>query len=319
MQKGLLYILALLALTSFLGCEKDLEYEIANAKPRLVVNSLFSEDSLFRVEVSLSATPGQGDQIISLQNAGIALLENQNQVDDFVLDSFYAAPINIGPNPNASLGSTKIYFHRTTNTFAKTGYDYTIQVTHSGYDPIQASTTVPRQMPARKIEQTFDAAINVNGHQMNKLSFEVVDDGRKDNYYGVEVLAIEPGRQLSYIKVPFFSDEKAFSENLTVVDGQMSNGVLYRPENGVYFSNGKFKGLKKRFDLYVDEMYMQPGYSLSIRFLNLSPEFFHFATSYQKQRATSGNPFAEPAQVFSNVEGGLGIFAGYSVSMIDMF
>lgn len=307
-----------MVLATFLGCEKDLEYDIATSQPRLVVNSLFARDSLFRIEVSVSATPGQGDQILSLKNASIALLENNNQVDDFVLDSFLAAPINLGGIPNASLAPTKLFFHRSTNTIAKTGAVYAIKVDYPGYNEVFAQTTVPRQLPARKIDLPFDAAISVNGRQLNQLSFEIDDDGGKANYFAVELLAFEPGRQQNFQKIEFFSAEKAFSENLTVVDGQHSEGVFYQPENGVFFSNGKFQGLKKRFDLYVDPAYTQPGYSLTLRLMTLSPEFYHFATSYQKQRSTSGNPFAEPAQVYSNVIGGLGIFGGYSISMIEM-
>ncbi len=315
----MLPILILLGFTAFLGCEKDLEYDLATSQPRLVVNSLFARDSSFRIEVSLSATPGQGDQIMSLKNANIALLENDNQIDDFVLDSLLAAPINLGGIPNASLAPTKLYFHRSTSTKAKTGVEYRIQVDYPGFNEVIASTSVPRQMPAREVDLPFDAAINVGGRQLNQLSFEIDDDGRKENYYAIELLAFEPGRQHNiYEKIEFFSDEKAFSENLTVVNGQNTQGVFYRPENGVYFSNGKFKGTKKRFDLFVDPMYAQAGYSLTLRLLTLSPEFFNFATSYQKQRATSGNPFAEPAQVYSNIKGGLGIFGGYSVSMIEM-
>jgi hypothetical protein len=53
-----------------------------------------------------------------------------------------------------------------------------------------------------------------------------------------------------------------------------------------------------------------------VRFLTLSKDFFEFVTSYQKQKNNSNNAFAEPTQVYSNVENGLGIFAGYAITEV---
>jgi hypothetical protein len=158
--------------------------------------------------------------------------------------------------------------------------------------------------------------LNINGNAMIKHSFSIIDNGGRENAYGIEVMVTPAGQVGPPQRIAFFSGEKAFSENLTVTDGQYSQGVLYQPQNGVYFSNGKFQGRRKTFDFYVEEQYVSPQFDLKVRFLTLSRDFFEFATSYQKQKNNSNNPFAEPTQVYSNIESGLGIFAGFSVTEV---
>ena len=69
MQRQFPKIWVWLALVAFFGCERVVEYGLPGATPRLVVNSLICEDSLVRIEVSISASPGDGAKIQSLRDA----------------------------------------------------------------------------------------------------------------------------------------------------------------------------------------------------------------------------------------------------------
>lgn len=308
----------LLGLVAVFGCEKDLEYDLPAAKPQLVVNSLFSLDSLIRIEVSISGSPGSGSVLRSLKSPKISLFEDEIQVKDFVLDSMYATPFSFGNTPNASVAPIKLYYHQTSDTRIRSGRPYTIEVRYPGMTTVTATNTVPRPVRATRVEQLHPSAINIDGTNMVKQSFTIDDNGGRENFYGVEVLASPSDHSSAAERIPFFSGEKSFSENLTVTDGQYSQGVLYQPENGVYFSNGKFIGRTKQFDMYVDEQYTSGLHDLKVRVFTLSKDFFEFAISYQKQKTSAGNPYAEPTQVYSNIESGLGIFAGYAVTEIDL-
>ncbi len=46
--------------------------------------------------------------------------------------------------------------------------------------------------------------------------------------------------------------------------------------------------------------------------LHISEAFHDYASTYQLQRRFSGNPNGDPVQVSTNVENGIGIFAGYT-------
>ena len=58
----------------------------------------------------------------------------------------------------------------------------------------------------------------------------------------------------------------------------------------------------------------------SILKLNYSKEdYFKYKLSLEKYQETAGDPFAQPVQVYSNVENGFGIFGGYSVYRDTLF
>ncbi|MBL0016313.1 MAG: DUF4249 domain-containing protein [Bacteroidia bacterium] len=316
-MKRLVYSLFILTgLVALTSCENDLESDIPSAKPQLVVNSLFTLDSIIRIEVSASASPGQGGNIQSLRDAKIILFEDETQLKDLVLDSMLATPFNFSGAPNASVAPVKLYFHKVLSSPVKSGRPYTIEVKYPGMESVTATNTVPRPVRAIAESQILGSAINIDGTPMVKHSFTINDNGGRENAYGIEVIVTPAGQTGPAQRIPFFSGEKAFSENLTVTDGQYSQGVLYQPQNGVYFTNGKFQGRHKTFDFYVDEQYTSNQYDLKVRFLTLSRDFFEFATSYQKQKLNNNNPFAEPTQVYSNIENGLGIFAGFAVTEV---
>ena len=298
------------------GCENDLEYDIPGATPRLVVNSLFTLDSIIRIEVSASASPGEGQNLQSLRDAKITLFEDGTQIKDLVLDSMLTTPFAFSGAPNVSVAPVKLYFHKALSSPVKSGRPYRVEVRYPGLQTVTATNTVPRPVRAVAEPQLLGSAININGNAMIKHSFSIIDNGGRENAYGIEVMVTPAGQVGPPQRIAFFSGEKAFSENLTVTDGQYSQGVLYQPQNGVYFSNGKFQGRRKTFDFYVEEQYVSPQFDLKVRFLTLSRDFFEFATSYQKQKNNSNNPFAEPTQVYSNIESGLGIFAGFSVTEV---
>ena len=45
---------------------------------------------------------------------------------------------------------------------------------------------------------------------------------------------------------------------------------------------------------------------------NTTEEYYDYNYTRDLQISVENNPFAQPVQVFDNIEGGLGVFAGYS-------
>ena len=55
-----------------------------------------------------------------------------------------------------------------------------------------------------------------------------------------------------------------------------------------------------------------------IRLVNTSEAYFNYLKSFNMYQRASGNPFATPVQVYSNVENGMGIFAGGTLTYWDV-
>jgi hypothetical protein len=56
-----------------------------------------------------------------------------------------------------------------------------------------------------------------------------------------------------------------------------------------------------------------------VSLMSLSEDYFKYKLSLEKYQETAGDPFAQPVQVYSNVENGFGIFGGYSVYRDSLF
>ncbi|HEX8656031.1 MAG TPA: DUF4249 family protein, partial [Hymenobacter sp.] len=51
-----------------------------------------------------------------------------------------------------------------------------------------------------------------------------------------------------------------------------------------------------------------PGDTVTATLYHTEPAFFRFRQSVRDARGANGNPFAQPSAVYSNVQGGIGIF-----------
>ena len=51
---------------------------------------------------------------------------------------------------------------------------------------------------------------------------------------------------------------------------------------------------------------------MSVVLRTTTEEYYNYHYTRDLQASVESNPFAQPVQVFDNIEGGLGVFAGYS-------
>jgi hypothetical protein len=303
---------ALLALVMF-SCERELEYDLRTGKPMLVVNSIFGQDSLFRIEISSTANPGDGSSIISLSNARIFLTEDGIALTDMALDSTTNLPWYV--ISGARSFDRTLYYYRTMYSRVRAGRDYHITVSYPGYETAQATARIPR---AARLEYHPERGIDtliLNGKTLQEVQFSIQDDGQP-HYYALELVRQVPGSPAQSIE--FYSFDPTFSSNLVNPANVSGEGVWYFTGEGVYIANNFFIGAKKEFSIYLDSAHFGGDAGLKLRVVSMSPDFYQFAMSYQQQRRNAGNPFAEPISVHSNVHDGRGIFAGFAVSEVKL-
>jgi hypothetical protein len=306
-----LLLLPLLAL----GCEKELEYDVQAANATLVVNSIFAQDSIWQVEVSTTANPGEGGRIRSLKDAYVTILEDGVRIGDMVVDSMDARPGFLGELEGGRTNTVKLYFHRTISSVGRAGRNYELRVSHPSFPTVYSTAQIPRQARVRLNNTGPQSAVLIGGKPMRPLEFQILDDG-SENFYAIEVWASKSDGSVDFSRQTFYSQNKVLEENtIETSSGESSSDYrAYTPDRGVFFSNTKFNGRGANFRIYVDNNFNPIIDQLSIRVLRLSHELYDFTTTYQQQLINQGNPFAEPAQVYSNIQNGSGIFAGYSVA-----
>ncbi len=109
--------------------------------------------------------------------------------------------------------------------------------------------------------------------------------------------------------------------------GKMKDSILIAPNGSVFedkFINGKSFDLgyqrgstpnsNKEDDQNDERFYYKIGDTIVVKFCTLDRAHFEFWRTEETQVSNNGNPFASPAPVTSNIEGGLGIWGGYAAT-----
>lgn len=60
--------------------------------------------------------------------------------------------------------------------------------------------------------------------------------------------------------------------------------------------------------------YFEIGDTFVFKFCSISKASYEFYLTFESQQGTNGSPFASPANIVSNINGGLGIWAGYAAA-----
>jgi hypothetical protein len=114
---------------------------------------------------------------------------------------------------------------------------------------------------------------------------------------------------------------------MILTDEVFQNGGSPFREQGL-FNDLLFNGQNKALELeipYENYSGIEVGYEWSYKTLsvrvylhNISKSYYYYRNSLELYQSASGNPFAQPVQVYSNIENGFGVFAGSQISYFDL-
>lgn len=166
------------------------------------------------------------------------------------------------------------------------GETYKLEVTAPNGKKVSGTTSVPLQLP-----------------QIGSFEFEVNQRNDLNNFpyqeYVYKMSLIDPTPAFNYYQVMYYGLLNGFSGFQTQEfkdDDALNNGQLYIESS--YEDYGTFDGSGQ---IQSD--------SLRYIVINATEEYYRFHRTLFSQ--DPGNPFSEPVIVFSNIENGLGVFAGY--------
>ena len=176
---------------------------------------------------------------------------------------------------------------------------FTIRVEAPGFDAVQATESVP----ARVIFDLVSASSVVIAdpylpellQSRVTLRFELTDPPG-DTYY---FLMRRPSQNygdptFTVVDAPFKEPDPGESEGF---------------DPGLFFSDVSFRSGTIDFSIAY---YTLPAESDAFVLYSVSESYFEYDRTRQLQKDTNGNPFAEPAPIFTNIDGGYGVFAASS-------
>ena len=320
-MKPFSFILLTILLLLWSACETVVDVDIPNQPSRLVPNAFLQADSAVVMELTQSQSILSNTELKSVSGATANLLEEGQPV----------ATLEESQTPG-------IYF----STFAPSaGKTYTLTVSKDGFEPVEASTFIAPPVAIASVEvdtslflDTYydferDTLVTEQRIRVDEIRLRFDDRPNDRNYYEVSVYRFETqirprfDDQENYLgddTVRFFSPQYLRSDDPAFAGGESDpfgeGGEVFGvtlPFNDDFF-NGKSYSLRFSPEQYGFYGNAEPELHIVLRTIDEGQ--YRYTRSVDLQYENDGNPFAEPVQIYSNVENGFGIVAGSSANLM---
>lgn len=325
-----IYFLIGLATLLFASCETEIKFNGDETASMMVVNSLFSPDSTIKVHISKSKFFLKDDSSFdNIINADVLLYVNDTLYEQLshTGNGFYTGNYQPKPGDKVKLTAGNSEFATVngitdipnlvpvisidTSTLASETQPI---VNYSSYNggPMQADTIGFNEMLEMKMNLNFsDPANQKNFYRVVIKLRQYYDDGKVSErkfYYNSDDMVfgstsessiIDEGSSQSQYKE--FSDETLNGKNYTFKLGTSFNKTTYKDEYKPDPDNGGVTTISVIKNELVVELQ------------SLSKSYYY----YLKTRAAGATVidfFSEPVQIYSNIEGGIGILGSYTIS-----
>lgn len=294
------------------SCEKIIEPKnLPEQDPRIVVNCILNTDESIQTNISQSKSILSGKDYKYINNAVCELYE----------DDAYVQNLSFSSNGNYQL-----------MTFPKAGKKYTLKVAASGFESVTATTQMPVDFNVKPAER-YDTVVNYyrtnygSGSNLeNQITGEtrfrirIVDDPETRNFYSISVrvtLYDSLGQALNYSVTPSLrsynqanlsGDGGYYGDVMEVDDKTLVNGNEIQRNVGVYLNvtENNSKGRVK-------------SVSVVFKIAALSEDYYRYKETLMNQAFSGVSFFAEPVQVYNNIEKGMGILAGINTKDLPAY
>ena len=274
------------------GCETVVEVELPEFTPQLVVNSFFSPDTVWRVNVSRSVSILSTEEPQPLSNAVVQLFK-----DDVPLER---------------LTYTEDGWYQSVSHRPVSGSRYKITASADNFQSVTATDAVPQAVPVLSVSSKDTVG---EWEQERKIvTFEFSDPPAVENFYQLSLSSSHYSGVKTYYNTVYFSSNDPVLASLSGFGSEDSDAAF----SGDYavFSDALFSGKTYKMTVFVDYFRDEPN--LSVLLSVISEDYYWYVRSDEKRQDSHDNLFAEPVQMYSNVQNGLGIFAGFISSRVPV-
>ena len=288
----------------YISCEKVIPFEGDVNTPKLVINSVFESDSTFKVHVSSSRSVIDTSSFENIDDAVVTIKDvngNVIEVLNHVVNGFYKGQVL--PEENTT---------------------YILKVNHPNYADITASDSLPSPIIINSVD-TSTILDPINGNRL-RISMNFDDPENNQNYYLLETYSVNEYLIVENLDTIEYELDTT-KQFMVLTDEVFQNGGSPWRDQGL-FNDLLFNGQNKTLEIEIpNENWSgsEDGYDWSYKTLtlrlylhNITISYYYYRTSLELFQNASGNPFAQPVQVYSNIENGFGVFAGSQISFFDL-
>ena len=297
-MKSKINCIFIILVAAFTSCEKESKINIDN----YVMNAFISDNTPFVIKATKTISVFDTATYNTLRNLEGELYENGNYVGDLTFQESYERVGFSDPVPEG---------YSVNGFVPKQGNAYRF-VLRDGDFEIRGSDVIPKA-----VNFTVDTSTVVFDYDLTYKGTECIlnftDPADEDNYYAIAYNTADTIYEDStYVGIQAYgwmnSDDPAIEYSYFFV------GLLNTAYNFIFsdkYFNGKDYSIPVR--IFAGQYNGNRKY-LNIYLLSVSEKYYKYVTSSIKQQENNEDYYAEPTQVFNNIENGFGIFAGFSVS-----
>lgn len=270
----------LLLLGSLLSCEKDIDIDLKESEPRLVVDGSIENGTapFITLNWSLDYFGKISPQILLssfVRRAEVAIIEANR--------SYRLREDSIAAGPGAFL-----YFYTTDSLKGKLNTRYQLNIQAEG-QTYTSATTIP--LITRQIDSLWwEKAPLIDDTNRVRMMIRATD---------------KPGFG-DYIRYFTKTNSQPFFPGFnSVFDDQFIDGKTYTIQVD--------RGLNKNADNSDEDLYFTRGDTATLKLCNIDRATYDFWRTFEFNFQSIGNPFSSPTKTLGNISNGaLGYFGGYA-------
>lgn len=281
----LIGIIAVFALTH--SCTQIEDVVLPPYKPQIVVNGLISDQEPTLVKLSQSISSLDTNVIPIITRASVQLYDESGALfDNLSYNGFDGGFVG-------------------TKTVQK-GQRYRLRVNYESKE-LNATTELTSGAFIRDIFYNDSTGLDTAGFNLGEVSFSFTDIQGQDNFYRVNVFYYDIVRQ-SFEVLDLRTDE-------------FINARATRTDDGYIFSDETFRGdeITIRAEVPFGFVDNSAPFKFYIKLEALNRDLSLYEESRELYRQSRESLFSEPVDLYSNIQGGLGIFGGASLDQDTLF
>ena len=296
-------------LTILSACETAIEIDINSESSQLVVEGYIQQGYPAYVYLTKSASyfnPIDSNTLnnISVDDAKVfierddGVIHQLTHINQNLLDS-----LGLSDTINMPLNALYIDLSYQEDEFSQIGYKYKLRIEYNG-DIISARTSIPPQYPIDSVwvkrkdslESDYKCYIWARINDPDTLGNSAIIHFKRDlGWKPMDPLFIP-------CAISARTDDLINGENF---EAFFARSGRFSDDDGVLLP---FYG-----DRVIDGEFVRKDIVI-LRLSHVDQRTYKFWRSAERMQDASGNPFSEPMNLYSNIDGGLGIWGGYGVS-----
>ena len=328
------FVLFILLIMSVLSCRKVISIDENYHAPAIVVNSVFSDlDDTISVYVTEGqAIYGYHEFYRVVDDAKLALYKNDVKVGDFELSSDSLVRSKYSPGYGAKYDIAMSDIDKNAR--------YGVSVIHPSMGEAYAETSFPAAVQIDSMALVVKKVMDYD-EMVDALVLKVTftDPAGEDNYYQLNAAYVKEAKAIMHYDfneeteevIEYYSDTLIYRTNSIAPSYDQVDPMISPNEDDLFgysenqflvfddeLIDGKSYTLQVVLDKYVDEDYLNNIdtllgecilYDVGLR--TIPKDLYLYYCSVDAFYWNAESVFAEPVQIYSNVENGVGILSTY--------